>query len=265
MNQHLTSAELKDLAKGHLQGKYGTCILANLVPGLCSMGVMMPIYLILTLITGISAITNKGEYNEMLLTIVIFVITVILQLFAEVFQAGSALFYLNIACGRRYSVSDMFFGFRWQFGKSLALAFVLWLINLVCLLPYDIFYFLMTYDFQWKWVIGTVISYLVGQSINIPLTLALSQSFYLLLDFPQYTAKQLLRFSIRVMKGNKGRLFYLDLSFLPLTMLAGLSGIGLLWLYPYVNMTMALFFLDLMTPQNPQSATYDATYETIDS
>ena len=52
------------------------------------------------------------------------------------------------------------------------------------------------------------------------------------------------------MKGHKGRLFYIGLSFIPLKLLAILSlGIGFLWVYPYQYMTQTLFFLDLMNPQ----------------
>ena len=48
------------------------------------------------------------------------------------------------------------------------------------------------------------------------------------------------------MKGQKKRLFVLILSFIPITLLACLSLIGVLWLTPYVNMTYTIFYLNLM-------------------
>ena len=52
------------------------------------------------------------------------------------------------------------------------------------------------------------------------------------------------------MKGNRKRLFLLELSFLPLMLLCILSfGIGFLWLEPYMQMTYTHFFLDLMNPR----------------
>jgi uncharacterized membrane protein len=68
-----------------------------------------------------------------------------------------------------------------------------------------------------------------------------------MLDFPQYTAPELIRMSIRLMKGHKGRLFYIQLSFFPLWVLSMFScGIGILWLLPYMEATSANFYLDLI-------------------
>ena len=62
--------------------------------------------------------------------------------------------------------------------------------------------------------------------------------------------------SIRIMKGKKRKLFTIQLSFLPLMLLSMLTlGIGDLWLTPFMNMTMALYFLDIM---RPKAATQDA-------
>ena len=68
-----------------------------------------------------------------------------------------------------------------------------------------------------------------------------------MLDFPQYSAKELFQMSLRLMKGNIGRLFYLEISFLPLILLSFLScGIALLWISPYMDATLANFYLDLV-------------------
>ena len=53
--------------------------------------------------------------------------------------------------------------------------------------------------------------------------------------------------SRRIMKGHRARLFYIQVSFLPLALLCMFTmGIGLLWLYPYMNSTLTHFYLDLM-------------------
>ncbi len=83
--------------------------------------------------------------------------------------------------------------------------------------------------------------------ISIMLSLWYAQAFYLLHDFPQYSARELLARSRKLMKGHKGRLFYIYVSFIPLIIVAMLScGIGLLWLIPYMNATQTEFFLDLI-------------------
>jgi uncharacterized membrane protein len=58
--------------------------------------------------------------------------------------------------------------------------------------------------------------------------------------------------SRELMNGNKGRLFVLDLSFIPWHLLAFLTvGIGYIWLYPYIETTRAAFYQDLV--DNPKA------------
>ena len=63
--------------------------------------------------------------------------------------------------------------------------------------------------------------------------------------------------SAAIMRGNKGRLFYLELSFVPLYLLGTLSlGLGFLWIIPYVGMTEAEFYLDTLRKRNQVTNTY---------
>ena len=72
-----------------------------------------------------------------------------------------------------------------------------------------------------------------------------------MLDFPQNSGKETLKLCWRLMRGNRKRLFLLELGFLPLLLLCLLSfGIGFLWLEPYMHMTYTCFFLDMMNPKN---------------
>ena len=82
--------------------------------------------------------------------------------------------------------------------------------------------------------------------LYVPLSLCLSQCYFLILDFPDKSASDILRASFRIMKGHKGRLFYIELSFLPLLLLGAVSLIGLLWVIPYMQMTYAAFYFDIM-------------------
>ena len=65
----------------------------------------------------------------------------------------------------------------------------------------------------------------------------------LYIDCPQTGALELLRESRILMKGNKGRYFYMELSFLGIALLGTLSCfIGLLWVIPYAEMTALEFY-----------------------
>ena len=67
-----------------------------------------------------------------------------------------------------------------------------------------------------------------------------------MIDNDNLSALEALQKSARLMKGHKGRLFYIDISFLGLMILSIFSCyIGMLWIYPYIIMTEAFFYLDV--------------------
>ena len=82
--------------------------------------------------------------------------------------------------------------------------------------------------------------------ILIILSLSVALCFQVYLDEPEYGAVDCLKESIRMMKGNKWRLFYLMLSFIGYAFLALFSlGIALLWIIPYQNVSMVNFYRDI--------------------
>lgn len=74
-----------------------------------------------------------------------------------------------------------------------------------------------------------------------------SQAYYLLRDNPRLSASEALAKSSQLMSGHKWKLFTLHLSFLGWAILAGLTmGIGFLWLAPYMEVTGAHFYDQLI-------------------
>jgi uncharacterized membrane protein len=73
-----------------------------------------------------------------------------------------------------------------------------------------------------------------------------SLSFYILHDHPEMKPKDALKLSKQMMIGRKGKLFLLCLSFIGWGLLSILTlCIGLLWLIPYINASIAGFYEDL--------------------
>ncbi len=254
MIQYASRAQLKEKARDQMAGRYGNAILLSICRGLIvfslSFAISMTFSMVVTMrvLMGGSGDTSLTEY--LLLT----ACTTLLSIFAGVFQTGITLFYLNTACNRPATIANLFYGFKYLFKKSLGISAVLILLNTLCTLPCNICYFLLRtgkgFDNVTMAVLYIVLM-IIGMCIYIPLALGLSQSYYLLLDFPQYGATELMKLSFRIMKGHKWELFCLELSFLPLGFLCLLSfGIGTLWLVPYMNMTKTLYFLDLMQSEH---------------
>ena len=79
-------------------------------------------------------------------------------------------------------------------------------------------------------------------------------ALYLLLDHPEMSAMDCIRESKRIMSGNKGQLFVLDLSFIGWWILAGIPIVGLfvrVWVVPYTQMTYALYYTTLTGTNAP--------------
>ncbi len=248
MDQFLSSASLKSLARGQLLGKYGTLIGAYLLHFLC----VVPINWITTTIIGTNSIGSVIIY-----CIASFLIT----LLGGFFIAGESFIYLKVACGQIPAVSDLFHCFQGDQSKVLHIQAILAAVSVLSSLPAMIVSSLMapsaagllvgypsvdTGSNASLFLLYTVF-YVAGVIITVYVRLLLSQAYYLMLDFPEYSGPQLVQMSIRLMKGHKGRLFYIQLSFFPLLMLSMFScGIGILWLLPYMDATSANFYLDLI-------------------
>lgn len=257
MTSHELSANLKNTAREKLVGRYGSSILivvlASLIEVLGQMIIVFPVAMVtsfISVLTGAQEI-GIGYY------ITIDLLTTILSIFTNILNTGLALFFLNIACGRQASCSDLWYGYRYLFKKSFAISAIQVAIQTVITLPYTICDFMYVYDSTGSsnWGYYTAIAYVICSIASMLVFLYFSQVYYLLLDFPGYSVKQLFSLSIRIMKGRKLKYLFMDLSFIPLELLSILSyGIGMLWVTPYRLQTRALFFLDTMKASDSSQA-----------
>lgn len=249
MKQYKKPYELKNLAKDKLQGKYGAAVLILFLYSLITGGASLFITLLSNNTTATAYALTNSTTSIIVIDIIFEVINLAAVIVLGILQAGVTLFYLNIACDQPYVTGNLFYGFKRDSGKALILSAATGLCNAVCLYPCQ--YCLSAYMNSRDTVMlyAALVAMAVGFCVYVPVSLGLSQVFYLMLDYPDYSAKETLALTFRVMKGNKGRLFYLQLTFIPMMLLCILSfGIGFLWLNPYMQMTYTYFFLDIMNP-----------------
>ncbi len=236
MKRYKTSAELKDLAKEKLTGRFGSAVFSLFLVSVVTRSVTS---------VAVSLLPVNGLFRN----IISILFSAVVSAFLGILQTGIAYYFLNMSCNRPYTYGDIFYGFQENAEKSLKISAVHVAAETICLMPFQIFAFIFIETFDYKYILIAYILMLIGYIILTPINLAISQTFYLLLDFPETSAQDIIKTSIRIMKGHKWRLFRLDLSFLPLMIVCVLTlGIGFLWLNPYMRMTYTLFFLDLMNP-----------------
>ena len=94
MDQFLSSASLKAMARGQLLGKYGTVIGAYLLHFLC----IVPVTMIASRVIGTDSIGSSLVYCAA---------SFLISLLTGFFLAGEAFIYLKIACGQIPAVSDL--------------------------------------------------------------------------------------------------------------------------------------------------------------
>ena len=231
-----TSSQLKQGARGIMIGKYRNAISILLVSDL--------IVSTLSLFTTTASSSYIGQ-------IMGFLISFIIVLFGTILTVGQCSFYLNIACNGPYQFSDLFTGFKVHPDKIIITQLIIQLLTTLPILPGIgvMLYSFRAYNIIIVFLLGCFLL-IAGAGISWWISLRYSQVYYLLLDFPDYSAKELLRMSWKLMKGNAGRLLYLQVSFISMTLAGLLSfGIGLLFVLPYQNMTYTLFYLDLIQQQ----------------
>lgn len=70
-----------------------------------------------------------------------------------------------------------------------------------------------------------------------------SMAYYIKADHPEYGWKECISESRRIMNGNKLNLFLLDLSFIGWIIVGSFClGVGVLWVYPYMQSSRANFY-----------------------
>ena len=132
---------------------------------------------------------------------------------------GVAFFYLNILREDEARVESMFQGFKRFLDTLLAYLFI------------SIFTFL--------WFLLLIIPGIIAG-------LSYSMTYYILIDHPELTPLEAIRLSKEIMVGHKGELFVLGLSFIGWFFLGLITfGIGLLYVIPYFNATLAEFYLSI--------------------
>ena len=145
-------------------------------------------------------------------------ITLVLMVISTVMSIGMCRFSLNYAYeDKNPELKDIFSGFS-VILKAIGLSIMVGIIVIV----------------------GTVLLIVPG----IIFSFMFSQCYYILADDNSKSMIQCLKESAAMMKGYKFEYFILSLSFLGWIILSMIPlGIGLLWVIPYMNVTIASFYL----------------------
>ncbi len=231
MNQ--SSAELKRKARGDLQGHYGLPMGAMVIMGLITSVIIMPFSIILNL-----------SYSTHML-VIYEIAGIMISLLATVLSAGLLRIHMGLARKETVVFSDLFYGFRNHPDRFLLCALILAAISFGCVTPGTVCLFLAPQELV-PLFLCSICLILGGTLLAVLLSLQFALALPLLVDHPSMGTLEAFRTSARLMQGQKGRLFYIQLSFLGWMILCMLSCyIGYLWIGPYMSQVTVTFYLDV--------------------
>lgn len=227
------SSALKADAREMLLGKYKVAVLSYALMEL----------LITSILTFVEMQINLQTTAGILLYYAIYLIIVLLS---TVIVAGQNYLYLNMYRGQKYETGNIWAGFRICADKAILSYVMIFGKTLLCSIPCMVAtaIMLVTENYYLVLLVAATAIYMIIAGTLIQLDY--SQVLYLIWDFPQETASQLLNRSQAIMKGHRGSYFYLLFSFIGMFFLSLLTfGIGMLWIYPYFTATKTAYYLEL--------------------
>lgn len=227
----LSSKELKRRSRETLTGHYGIPMLAFVMAQLIALIITSPFQLSLQ--------NNPGTFQ----VIIYLLATLIITLLSMVLNAGQSYIHLNLARKKDVRITHLFYFFTRRPDRFILVGLLLCCMYLPIMFP-AILCLSMAFTVESAFLsIVSVFLWIITMVLLIYLSLTYQLVTYLLIDQPDDRVMDAFRESRHLMKGHRGRLLYLHLSFIGMTLLAICSfGIGFLWVKPYQNQTLITFY-----------------------
>lgn len=249
MERKMKRSLLKQKARQVLAGKYaisaGALVISYLVQMLAAMILIIPAEGLLLAGMGLSEMPEETVLVAAF--IIILILTLVVMAVMAVFQAGLLRFFYHICTGQPYGMGDLLYGFKNRPWRFIGLQLLFLVMNLVVSVPYIAASTAFSLTPWAVWLKGPKLAFFVLSIVlSILIWLFCGQAFLVLIEDREARLFRSIVRSVRLMEGNKGRLFFLALSFTGMLALSYLSlGIGFLWTSPYLYCTLIYFYLDL--------------------
>lgn len=239
--------DLKAMARAQLSGKYGVYIGAYLLTAVIQFVISMVLNTVnstslLSLIYNGSLFSSGNTVRMITYLLIEFIVSLILS----VLTLGFNKMFLDGSRGYEVHFEDLFYGFRHHPDRVILMQLLMGLINLGCILPGYVIAMCALYFSSFILIPFGILLMIAGMILMIYFSLAFSQSMFLMADYDDLGPVQALKESQKMMSGNKLSYLYMELSFLGLLLLSVFSCyIGLLWVMPYMSMTMTNFYRNI--------------------
>ncbi len=277
--EYYSSEGLKRAAKGKLAYQGGVATVAYLLQIAILFGLMMIVAIALAgtllqpMVNLIATMDPTGDVMavqkqliDMTMTpqylIMSQVVSAVVGALAATLTTGYAYLCLQISRAEKAKLADLFFVYRNNPDRVILLYLLSFAIQVLIGLPADVvsYYSEKSPDNAGLYLVGSVLT-IASIVIGYIFSLMVSQIFFLYLDDTSKSVPEIFRESMTLMKGHKGRLFYIQISFIGWLILCLMTlGVLLVYVGPYMEMTFAEFYRNLRgeplyvtTETHPQS------------
>lgn len=208
--------------------------------------ISMLLYTLTTLVLS-DLISNFGSTSFLVSLLLSVLIFLVVNTCAGMLRIGLSCIFLELQFGDKPTIGDLLYAFRNNSDTAVLLSAFISALELLCMMPAILF---MSFS-SGQGLSGRLFPYLLlvaaGFLGSVAIRIRYAICTYLFLDFPDFTAEELIRGGSKLMRGHLKRLYYLYLSFIPMYILSLLSfGIAGLWVSSYTHATEAAFYKDLM-------------------
>ena len=239
----MTATDIRKKAREALAGKWGKGALITLVFSVFS-----------SILSSISNRTGQGNAISLIVSLAIVIIEVPISY-------GLIISFIKLKRGEEVGYFDFFkdgfnnFGRAWGIvGNTILKMIVPIILIIVSVVMMGTSIRLSTYSaiisnsntsFSGMAIVGSII-YFVAIIYAIVRGLLYTVSNYIAYDNPEMSTKESVEKSAKLMNGNRGNFFVLELSFIGWAILAVLTfGIGAFWLIPYMQVAIVCFYEQL--------------------
>lgn len=232
---NLSCKELKRQARETLNQRYGLPMGTYVASELIVLAITFPFRYVYQ--------ANPGDLQSVIYHLAV----IIISLIATVLSCGLIRIHLDMARGKEKKFADLFYFFKTKPDRLILaqlLRMFLWFVLAIPGASCMICYFVFHSDI---WIGLTVFFCVAGIAAICYVSLSFSLVFYFLADNETISVTAAFRLSMEHMKGSKGRLLYIWLSFTGMALLGLFSfGIGFLWVSPYMSQTVAVFYRNMI-------------------
>lgn len=228
----MTHSELKLAAKDALRGKWGVAILTTLIFNLIVMAIsfipVLPLFVSPPLMLGISIMV------------------------------------LNLTRTGTADLENLFDGVKYYFTSLKASLLVILYIFLWSLIPVILMLTVFTGSIATNSILMLFVGFPLFMIASIPAIIAqidYALIYFIMVDHPELGAREVLKLSKAMMKGNRFKFFILMLSFIGWFLVSMLTlFIGYLWLLPYIYVSIGTFYEQLKGSQPQQYSQEPTTF-----